>query len=275
MSLMCRHARCATRWKTIAQHRPKNPNKHAIATVHDSLTSYFWSGDAIRSRSVGGVVLSNTLDVPPPPERMIADCNRELLRLDLAPGDVEALSLPRARARWPDYRLYVQAMSDWMATLGLQDVLATSDIALMACRGAKYHFDGEQYGGAAFCNLFLSEDKGLDLHFSATGHRLALARGTAVIFDTGQPHAVIRRGSPGFEADAFGPGQDLTQLFLTWELPIENAALGRALRIAFDTHPAACQPLQEEQVWLNGARTSVCPETGRLCATVDAVASPP
>lgn len=31
------------------------------------LTSYFWSGNAIRSRSVGGTVLSGTVDVPPPP----------------------------------------------------------------------------------------------------------------------------------------------------------------------------------------------------------------
>lgn len=243
--------------------------------MHDSLTAYFWSGDAIRSRSVSAVVLSTTLDVPQPPKRLIADWTRELLRLDLAPGDVEALSLPRARARWPDYRLCVQAVSDWMGTLGLREVLSSSDIALMACRGAQYHFDGEQYGGAAFCNLFLSEDKGLDLHFPATGHRLPLTRGTAVIFDTGQPHAVIHRGSNGFHADAFGTDQDFSQLFLTWELPIEHAALGRALRITFDTYPTTCQPLQEEQVWRNGVRVKVCPETGRLYATVDAVANPP
>ena len=133
----------------------------------------------------------------------------------------------------------------------------------MACRGAKYHHDGEHYGGAAFCNLFLSEDRGLDLHFPATDHRIPLARGTAVLFDTGQPHGVIKRGSGGFNAADFAPDQDCTQLFLTWELPIEDAHVGRALRVAFDIDPSTSSHLEEEQIWLGGARASLCPDSGR------------
>jgi hypothetical protein len=129
-------------------------------------TSYFWSGNALRSRGVSHVVLSGTLDVPEPPVRLVADWERDIAStLALDPGDVEALPLARARMRWPDYRHCVQAASDWTRALGLPEVLAASDIALMACRGARYHHDGEQYGGAAFCNLFLSEDKGLDLPY--------------------------------------------------------------------------------------------------------------
>ena len=229
-------------------------------------TSYYWSGDAIRSRSVSDVVLSGTVDVPAPPARLMADWKRETsLRLGLEPGDVEALPLARARARWPDYSHCVQAVSDWTRTLGLHEVLAASDVALMACRGAKYHHDGAHYGGAAFCNLFLSEDRGLDLHFPSTGHRIPLARGTAVIFDTGQPHAVIERRSGGFNMADFPPDQDCTQIFLTWELPIENVYVGQALRIAFDIDPSTSLLLDDEQVWLNGARASVCPDSGRWC----------
>ncbi len=171
--------------------------------------------------------------------------------------------MPRARTRWPDYRRCVQAAADWTHALGLRDALASSDVALMACRGAKYHHDVDQYGGAAFCNLFLSEDKGLDLHFAHTGHRIPLARGTVVIFDTGQPHAVIARGSNSFDVADFPADQDCTQIFLTWELPIENAQVSQALRITYDTDPLAALPLAEEQVWLNGARVGVCPNTGR------------
>lgn len=242
-------------------HRPQ-PNR-----VRDPLTSYFWSGDAIRSRSVSDVVLSGTVDVPVPPARLIADWEREISsRLGLEPGEVEALPLARARARWPDYKHCVQAVADWTCSLGLPGVLASSDVALMACRGAKYHHDGAQYGGAAFCNLFLSEDRGLDLHFPATGHRIPLARGTVVIFDTGQPHAVIqRRRSSGFHVADFAPDQDCTQVFLTWELPIEDAHVGRALRVAFDIDPSTSLQLDEEQVWLNGARASLCPDSGRWC----------
>lgn len=239
---------------------------HQPPRVRDNLASYYWSGDVIRSRSVSEVVLTGRVDVPAPPARLVADWNREAsLRLGLQPGDVEALPLARARVRWPDYRHCVQAVADWTCTLGLQEVLASSDVALMACRGANYHHDGARYGGMAFCNLFLSEDRGLDLHFPATGHRIPLARGTVVIFDTGQPHAVIERRSSGFDAADFPAEQDRTQVFLSWELPIENAHVGHALRIAFDIDPSTALLLAEEQVWLNGARTSVCPDSGRWC----------
>ena len=232
--------------------------------MNDTLVSYFWSGEVIRSRSVSDVVLSGLLKVPLPPTRLSADWQRETsLRLGLEPGDVEVLPLARARARWPDYKHCVQAVSDWMHTLGLHDVLATAEVALMACRGARYHHDGEYYGGAAFCNLFLSEDRDLDLIFPATGHRIPLSRGTVVLFDTCQPHAVIARHNSGFDAADFSDAQERTQIFLSWELPIEHADVSRALQTAFDTAPCTALQLDEEQVWLNGARAAVCPQSGR------------
>ncbi len=227
-------------------------------------TAYYWSAVALRSRSVSDVVLSGKVEVPATPARLLADWQRETSqRLGLEPGDVEALPLPRARMRWPDYRRCVQAARDWTHSLGLHDVLATSDVALMVCRGARYHHDGAQYGGAAFCNLFLSEDRGLDVHFPATGHRIPLARGTVVMFDTGQPHAVIDRRSSGFNAADFPIERDCTQVFLTWELPIENVDVAEALGIVFDTDRTIALQLEEEQVWVNGERASVCPLSGQ------------
>lgn len=219
----------------------------------------------MRSRSVSSVVLAGTVDVPTLPLRLTADCDREISeRLGLASGDVEALSLARARMRWPDHKLWIQAATDWARNMGLQDLLADCDIALMACRGARYHHDAGQYGSAAFCNLFLSEDKGLDLCFPNSSHRIPLTRGTVAIFDTGQPHAVIERGGHIFREADFPTKQDCTLLFLTWELPLENASLAPALEIDFDTDPATAWRLNEEQVWMDGARVSVCPETGNL-----------
>ena len=230
------------------------------------LTSYFWNGDAIRSRNVSDVVISGMVDVPAPPARLIADWEREISQhLELEPGDVETLPLARARMRWPDYSRCVQAVSDWTRELGLQDVFTASSVALMACRGAKYHHDGEHYGGAAFCNLFLSEDKGLDLHFPSTGHRMPLVRGTVVIFDTGQPHAVIQRSSSGFNVADFPPDLDCSQVFLTWELPIEDTHVARKLQIDFDTDLSTAMTLNEEQVWLNGARVKVNSDSGQWC----------
>ncbi|MCY1547940.1 hypothetical protein D9M68_840240 [compost metagenome] len=156
-------------------------------------------------------------------------------------------------------------MSGWLGTLGLPaTLLPASDVALMACRGARYHHDGAQYGGAAFCNLFLSEDKGLDVHFPVTGHRIALTRGTALLFDTGQPHAVVPRGSDhGFDAADFPSSIDRTQLFLTWELSIEDAQVARLLGVGFDVDPATASRLDEEQVRVNGEPAQVCASSGR------------
>ena len=233
--------------------------------VAHRLDSYFWSGDAIRSRSVSPVVLSGLVNIPAPPARLVADWERDISqRLGLDPGDVESLPLARARMRWPDYIRCVQAVGDWTLSVGLGDVLASSDVALMACRGARYHHDGAQYGGAAFCNLFLSDDRGLDVHFPLTGLRFPLVRGTVMVFDTGQPHALIARGSTGFDADEFTADRDCSQVFLTWELPIENANVAQTLGVVFDTDPFTASQLDAEQVWLNDAQVTVCPESGRL-----------
>jgi hypothetical protein len=229
------------------------------------LTSFYWTGDTIRSRGVSTTILTTTLDIPEPTPALLADWRRETTtRLDLKIGDVEVMPLARTQARWSDYRGCVRAMSDWTHSLGLVDVLAESDIALMACRGARYHHDAEQYGSAAFCNLFLTDDKGLDLHFPHAGYRIPLTRGTAVIFDTGQPHAVIPRARKAFNVADFAPQLDYDQIFLTWELPIENEHVARALNIRFDTDESTASQLIEEQLWLDGRLAELCPRTGTL-----------
>ena len=233
--------------------------------VQKEITAYFWSGDTLRSRSVGGAVLAGAVDIPAPPASLLADWDRDIAKhLNLQPGDVEEMSMARARMRWPDYKRCVQAVSDWTRTKGLADVLASSDIALMACRGARYHHDGAQYSDAAFCNLFVSEDKGLDVHFPATGQRIPLVRGTVLVFDTCQPHAVIDRHSSGFDLADFPSERDCSQLFLTWELPIENAHVAHALGITFDTDTAALA-LTEAQVHIHGALARVDAESGQWC----------
>lgn len=226
----------------------------------------------MRSRSVGGAVLTGIVDLLPLPARLVADWEREIaLRLDLEPGDVEQLSLARARMRWPGYAQCVQAVADWTRALGLQNVLATRDAALMACRGARYHHDGAQYGGAVFCNVFLTDDKGLDLHFPATGQRIPLTKGLVVVFDTGQPHAVIERNGDGFHLADFPAGRDCSQVFLTWELPVEHGDVGRVMKIGFDVDPSTALMPHVEQVRVNGELAIVCPESGRWCKADEGV----
>lgn len=226
------------------------------------LTAYFRSADALRSRSVGASVLSARLDVPAPMARLRADWRREIVRLGLELGDVEPLSLPRARARWPDYRHCVQAMADWAETLGMADALASSDVALMACIGTRYHHDAAHYGAAAFCNLFLGADQELDLHFPALQLRIPLVLGSAVMFDTGQPHAVVLRTSVIGRETPSVQVRDFTQMFLTWEIPIETPNVARGLGVCFDTDPAGALQQRQEGLWRNGAPAQVCPDSG-------------
>lgn len=238
-----------------------------MAELAGLLTCRFPDGEAggeslVRSRSVSPTVHVGQLDVPAPPARLVADWEREIAeQLQLVPGNVECLPWARTQARWPALRQCVQAVRDWTQSLGMGDVLTDAEVALMACRGARYHHDGVLYGGSAFCNVFLSEDRGLDLHFPGTGQRIPLMRGTTVVFDTCQPHAVIDRRSSGFAVADFGPERDCSQVFLTWELPLSNlqvvAALG--LRFEADQHGHA----DEGQVLLNGKTARVCEHTGR------------
>ena len=65
-------------------------------------------------RSISDVVLTSRVDIPALPTRLLADWEREMsLQLDLQAGDVEALPLARARMRWPDYSVCVQAAVAW------------------------------------------------------------------------------------------------------------------------------------------------------------------
>jgi hypothetical protein len=225
--------------------------------------SFYWSGTHLRSRSVSPRVLTGTVDVPPPPSRLVADWQRDISgHLGLEAGDVESLSLARARVRWPDYRHCVQAMSGWTGTLGLPDILEQSEVALMACRGAHYHHDGVQYGANAFCNLFLSEEQELDLHFPAIDLRIPLQRGTAVLFDTCQPHAVIRRGRNGFDPNDFPAGSACDLVFLTWELHIEDPRVTRLLGVHFDIAADAARQPTAAGVRVQNAMAKVCPSTG-------------
>jgi hypothetical protein len=67
----------------------------------------------------------------------------------------------------------------------------------------------------------------------------------------------------GFDVADFPAEQDCTQVFLTWELPIENRLVAHALRIAFDVDLPAALLTEEQLVRVSGAPAYVCPRTGK------------
>ena len=229
---------------------------------------HFRSGDSLRRRSIGAQVQSSQLAVPAPAPRLLADWRRDMAsQLALAPGDVEPLPLGRTRARWPALRDCEQAVVDWLAGLGLPRLLDRCEVALMACRGARYHHDAQHYGAAAFCNLFLGEGAALDLCFPSLARRMPLSHGSVVLFDTAQPHAVLARERAHFNAADFAADPDRALVFLSWELPIEQAEVAQLLGLELDVPgPPAAPAADEIQVWHGSQAVRVCADTGRWLA---------
>ncbi len=84
-----------------------------------------------------------------------------------------------------------------------------------------------------------------------------------VVFDACQRHAVIEPASSGFNLADFPHDRDCTQVFLSWELPIENFNVGQLLRVELDINPSHWLLPPDEQVWRNGAKAALCAESGR------------
>lgn len=238
-------------------------NRRARDEHREPLTAIFESRGALRSRSVSPEIRTAILDVPLPPASVIGGWQREIAgRLELAAGDIEPLPLGRTRLQWPQLRHCIDAVRQWLAANDMPGILADAPIALMGSRGTRYHHDGARYGGMAFCNLFLGDAPQTELHWPAIGRRIALARGTVVLFDPCQPHAIIGRGATRFDAADFAIAWMPPQVFLTWELPIEHADVTKVLGIALDVVPPPGAFQQGERVWSGGEAPDVCPTTG-------------
>lgn len=243
---------------------------HSAMLTPAPLRAAIATESGLRNRHVSAHVLSGRLAIPAPSAHLTADWSRDVSTLlDLEAGDVGELSLPRARSRWPDYANCLQKASQWLQAYGLQSVPHTCEVALMACRGARFHHDTTLYGGMAFCNLFVSEDKGLDLFFPVPDIRIPLCRGSIVVFDTAQVHGVVPRQRRDFLATDFPASRDCTQVFLTWELPMDNRQVAAALQIQWDPpHPpnqdAAAGPADgTSRLERGGLPVGVCPRTGQ------------
>lgn len=217
-------------------------------------------------RNASARVLHDTLTIPQVPPRIQNDWAREVAALGLMHGDVEPLPLARTIMRWSDYSQCGAAVAEWLAQLGLPGLLSVDDLALMACLGTPYHHDAELYGDRVFCNLFLSPDCGMDLHFPALDRRIPLQQGTVVVFDTAQPHAVIPRTSEDFDRSDFAADSDCLQVFLTWELPLANTRLQEVLQIDVVTAPSLNASSDTSAainaVWLGDVPVAVCPDSG-------------
>ncbi len=82
----------------------------------------------------------------------------------------------------------------------------------------------------------------LDVHSSA-GSSHPLRRGTVMIFDTCQPHGVVRRGSHGFDLADFPRTTIGHSYSCPGSFPLESAPVEQALHVKFDIDPATAATL--------------------------------
>lgn len=190
-----------------------------------------YSLDQYAARAVSDTVLSTQLAIPPIAPDIASHWATSACKLALYNiGDVCALQGVSLDA-WPGYKAAEYAAGAWAAQAGFAPALEQAKVSLLACLGASFHDDSNGFVEDGFCVLWLSPDTELDLYFPHTGKRIELAHGTAVVFDSCQPHGVVERGESSWSGARHYEREDPTQLFLSWDMSLEHRCLREALGI--------------------------------------------
>lgn len=130
------------------------------------------------------------------------------------------------RAPIEEWRAQVDA---FLAGHGISTTGA-SHVAL-TCSAVAFHHDLSLHPGNVFCVTWLGPEESLDLVFAHLNMRVPLLLGTVVVFDAGQPHAVIDR-----QATAYAPADYASHPLCTClsvDLSARNATVQQAMSISF------------------------------------------
>jgi hypothetical protein len=117
----------------------------------------------------------------------------------------------------------------WLESLGID--AANAGACALTCTGSVFHHDADSYPREVFCIVWLSDDTHWDLFFPHTGERVELHYGTAVVFDSAQPHGVVPHGAKTFEELTF---EYQTGVFLSLDIPVVGTGVASLLGIELD-----------------------------------------
>lgn len=122
----------------------------------------------------------------------------------------------------------LHTLLDWMREQGLPDLTERFSVSPLGCRAVPFHQDLQAFGDSLFCVVWLSAESRLELVFPALETRVPLQLGTVVVFDSGQPHGVVRQGEYLYVADAYPdlPVQTFISLDFGATLPGVAARMG-------------------------------------------------
>lgn len=179
------------------------------------------------SRTIATRVLTGRLALPKLDEKRLDIWSMAMSDLGIVqPGEVSALdrSYPLIDGRT------MAAAFAWIRGQGIDAPDGEFLPTPLTCLGASFHHDADNYPDQVFAVVWLTEDAGWDLYFPATGDRVALELGTAVLFDSALVHGVVARGSTTFEEEAFGFDQSMGS-FLSLDFQVEHPGVAKALGI--------------------------------------------
>jgi hypothetical protein len=156
-----------------------------------------------------------------------------LAATETAKGDVSAVPFAALREAPLEPGL-LGVLLDWLQEQGFPDLSERVAVSVLGCRAVPFHQDLYAFGDSLFCVVWLADDCGLELVFPAEETRVPLQRGTVVVFDSGQPHGVLRAGAETYQEDAY-PGQAL-QMFVSLDIGATLPGVASRMGIrSFDT----------------------------------------
>lgn len=145
-------------------------------------------------------------------------------------GDVGTMRLGSdAVRRYEGVSTLIEMGLDYLRGIGI-DPTSSSQVAL-SCSGVGFHHDLAENPDKVFCVVWLGSLDSLDLVFPFLGLRIPLSYGTVVLFDSGQPHAVLARGANAYSADDYN--DHYFETCISIDLPAAEPSVVRAMSLAF------------------------------------------
>ncbi len=182
---------------------------------------------AVRTVSDSVWAAETQLHQGPDAQALLADLQRHRTP---KPGEVDTVT-PPAELKAACARMTEASEQVFEALCGVKgerEPMSVGTVQLV-CRGARPHYDvgAPAWERTLFWALAL-QDSDTDLLFGHLSLRFPVRAGMLFVFDPGQPHAVVSRGSESFRASDFKKASN-RQYFLTCERklsPDEWRALG-------------------------------------------------
>lgn len=156
-----------------------------------------FEGQVGEYRTISDRILSGKIKVPADQVKS-ADAWKKLQTHCTNPADIRAIDADIIK-KHPLSPALLESAYAWLHATGLPDISDSVAASGALCKAALCHHDISGFGDNILCIVWLEKSAGLELVFPQLARRIPLHLGTIVVFDAGQPHAVLHAGDEVFE----------------------------------------------------------------------------